>query len=93
MLLIADITTWLNGNVTKIGGLESKIDGAKTAGIKHVLCPKENEHDLLKIRERKHPPEDNDFKVTLIDSVFDAIKYMLNVPDNKKPYFQNLQKS
>ena len=67
----------LNGNCLQIGGLESKIDGAKAAGIKVVLCPRQNKDDLDKIRAREVPPEDNDFKVILIDSIYDAISHMM----------------
>ena len=67
----------LNGNVLAIGGLESKVDGAKSAGIKYVLCPKENEDDLIKIRERENPPEDDEFKIIMISNIFEAINYMI----------------
>lgn len=72
----------LNGNVLKIGGLESKIDGAKSAGVKIVLCPRENLEDLNKIRERDYPPEDKNFKVIIIDTIYDAISHMLNNDNN-----------
>ena len=36
----------LNGKILAIGGLSLKVEGAKTAGVKVVLCPKENEEDL-----------------------------------------------
>ena len=55
----------LNGNVLAIGGLESKLDGAKFAGVKTVLCPKENEDDLILIRKSDNPPEDDTFKVKI----------------------------
>ena len=74
----------LNGNVLAIGGLESKIDGAKSAGIKYVLCPKENEEDLIKIRNRQNPPEDDEFKVYLISNIYEAINYMIINKDKIK---------
>lgn len=39
----------LSGNVSKIGGLEYKLVGAKKAGVKTVLVPKENGDDVKKI--------------------------------------------
>ena len=44
----------LKGEITAIGGLEEKIFGAITAGVKTVLYPKENERDAEKIR-KKYP--------------------------------------
>ena len=59
----------LTGKITKIGGLISKLQGAKLAGIKHVLVSYENEDDVTEIKE-KYPEiiEDIDIKlVTHID--------------------------
>lgn len=67
----------LNGNVLAIGGLESKLDGAKFAGVKTVLCPKENEDDLILIRKSDNPPEDDTFKVIMISNIHEAIGYFL----------------
>ena len=36
----------LNGSIHEIGGLESKIDGGKKAGVKKILYPKKNSNDL-----------------------------------------------
>lgn len=36
----------LNGKIHKIGGLESKLNGAKRAGVKKVYIPQDNEDDL-----------------------------------------------
>jgi endopeptidase La len=67
----------LQGKVTKIGGLESKIDGAKAAGVNIVLCPKENSEDLRLIRKRKTPPECETFKVVLIETIQDVLELIL----------------
>ena len=71
--------------------MESKIDGAKAAGIKVVLCPRQNKDDLEKIRNREVPPEDDQFKVILIDSIYDAISHMMlfNSESDKK-HFVNI---
>ena len=70
----------LNGNVMPIGGLESKIDGGKAAGVKHILCPKKNDKDLIKIRKRVNPPENKDFKVELIENIYEALNKFLILP-------------
>ena len=72
----------LNGNVTEIGGLEAKVDGAKASGIKTVLCPALNKDDLYKIRNRKLPPEDENFKIIEINNIYDAIEHMMIFPPN-----------
>ena len=81
----------LNGNCLQIGGLESKIDGAKAAGVKTVLCSKENKEDLEKIRNREIPPEVDHFKVILIENIYDAIRYMMifNTEKDKNKYLNN----
>ena len=90
MALTGEIS--LNGNVMPIGGLESKVDGAKAAGVKHVLCPIKNEKDLKKIRKRINPPEDDNFKVTMIDNIYQALNSFLMIPNNKtaEEYFRKI---
>ena len=82
----------LNGNVLPIGGLESKVDGAKCAGITNVLCPSKNEVDLNRLRKRKNPPEDGTFKVEMIDTIYDALEQFLIMPKNTtvKEYFKKI---
>ena len=41
----------LRGRVLPIGGLKEKILAAKTAGVKRVLVPKENEKDVREIEK------------------------------------------
>jgi ATP-dependent Lon protease len=65
----------LQGNVTAIGGLDNKLEGAKKAGIKLVLCPLENEKHLIKIKERNPTLIDDSFKVITIETVEEAFKY------------------
>ena len=66
----------LRGNITAIGGLEAKLNGAKKAKIKLALIPKENEQQLERLRYDKKSPEDEDFKVVMVEHVKDAIKYV-----------------
>lgn len=42
----------LNGKIHKIGGLESKLNGAKRAGVKKVYIPKDNDDDLKLILKK-----------------------------------------
>lgn len=70
------------GQVMEIGGLGNKVDGAKAAGINYVLCPRDNKQDVDKIRNRKNPPENENFQIIMIDTIFDAMKHMLNLPTN-----------
>ena len=67
----------LNGQIHPIGGLSSKIEGAKNAGVKIVLCPKDNEEDLKKIRAGENPPENENFKVQTVSSIEEVMKLML----------------
>lgn len=67
----------LNGNIKQIGGLVSKLTGAKKAGVKLVLIPRENEDDLVKIRNDNLSPEDNDFEVKVIDNIYDILENAL----------------
>lgn len=41
----------LNGSIHKIGGLESKIDGGKNAGVKLILYPDQNQEDIEQIKK------------------------------------------
>ena len=67
----------LKGKVTKIGGLEEKLQGAKFAGVKLALVPKENEKDLLKIKERNSKLLDSNFKVEIVENFDDVLSYAL----------------
>ena len=67
----------LEGKVTAIGGLEEKLEGAKRAGVKLVLFPKENVKHLNKIKERNTLLLDDNFRVIPIESFEDVIKHSL----------------
>jgi endopeptidase La len=64
----------LQGNVTAIGGLEEKMEGAKKAGVKLVLYPKENEKDVEKIKERNKDLFDENFTIKSVETIHDVIK-------------------
>ena len=63
----------LEGNVTAIGGLEEKLEGAKRAGVKLALIPRENLKHLEKIKERNVTLLDDQFEVRLIENFNDVI--------------------
>jgi endopeptidase La len=67
----------LQGKVTAIGGLENKLEGAKKAGIRLALYPKENEKDMKKIIERNPKLFDATFRAQPIETLEEAINYTL----------------
>jgi predicted ATP-dependent protease len=64
-------------NVKMIGGVHAKLTGAKSAGIKLALIPKENLDDLEILRNDNTSPEDENFKVELIDTFEEVLKYCI----------------
>ena len=62
------------GKITAIGGLENKLEGAKRAGVKLALYPKENQKDMDKIYERNPSLVDDTFRVMAIETLEQAIK-------------------
>jgi endopeptidase La len=66
----------LTGRITKIGGLNFKLIGAKKAGVKLVFVPKENEKDLEEIKEKYPKLFDENFDTKyyeFIDEIIDLI--------------------
>ena len=57
----------LTGRITKIGGLEFKLNGAKKAGVKTVYVPKENEKDVEKIKKDYPKLMDKNLKLLLLN--------------------------
>ena len=79
----------LVGNVTAIGGLHSKLNGAKNAGVKLALYPSENQEDIDIMRKEDNSPEDDTFKIKAISRIEDVldiclIKTKTNNKKNKK---------
>jgi ATP-dependent Lon protease len=68
----------LRGRVLAIGGLKEKILAAHRAGIKTIICPKENEKDLIDIPEEVL----KDLEVVLVTHVDQVL---VNALDIKKP--------
>ena len=67
----------MNGSISKIGGLDLKIEGARRAGVKTVLCPKENEEELMKIINDPHFPKDDTFKIKMVQNIKEVIDLMI----------------
>ena len=67
----------LTGKVTKIGGLNFKLIGAKKAGIKQVYIPLENKDDLDEIKEKYPQLIDDTFKVDTVEYVEEVIDKIL----------------
>lgn len=68
----------LTGKITKIGGLQYKLSGAKKAGVKLVLIPRENKDDLDNVI--KDYPElilDDCMKVLMVDSLEDVLRFSI----------------
>lgn len=66
----------LDGNTTQIGGLDAKLNGAKKAGVKLALIPKENHREFLIVKKNNPELVDKNFKVYEISHVRDALKYI-----------------
>lgn len=67
----------LLGNVTKIGGLDHKLIGAKMAGVNLVLISKENEEDLEDIIKDFKDLFDENFKYKIINNINEAVNEFL----------------
>ena len=67
----------LTGKITKIGGLNFKLIGAKKAGVKLVFVPKENEKDLEEIKIKMPNLFDNNYQAKYYDYIDDIIDSIL----------------
>ena len=67
----------LKGNITAIGGLEEKLFGAKKAGAKLVLCPKENSKDLDDITNKFTNLLDCNFQVKFVENIWDILNEVI----------------
>ena len=61
----------LTGKITKIGGLISKLQGAKLAGITRVLISIDNEDDVIEIKE-KYPEIIENIEIKLVTVIKDC---------------------
>lgn len=64
----------LLGNVTKIGGLEYKINGAIRAGIKIIILSNENKDDYINIKKKNKLV--NKINIIFVDKIDEVIDYL-----------------
>ena len=74
----------LKGEVTEIGGLSNKLNGAKKAGVTHALIPLQNKKDLEKILASENNPIDSTFKVTYVSNIWEVLSYCFSKKINIK---------
>ena len=73
----------LHGNVHAIGGLEAKLEGAKRAGVRLCLVPKDNEDDYEKIIKRRNenngsPTMNSELpEVKIVSTIMEVLKEAL----------------
>ena len=67
----------LNGKITKIGGLNYKLIGAKKAGVRKIFICKDNEKDLIKIKKEYPKLLNKNFSVIVIEKLDDFIDKIL----------------
>ena len=70
----------VKGNITKIGGLYSKLQGAKLAGVRHAYIPLENQYDLRDILRDDPDLCDHTFSVSELSSIQDLVMHALVHP-------------
>ena len=66
----------LNGNITEIGGLDAKLNGAKKAGINLVLIPVENQREFDIVKKNNPDLIDKNFKVNTIRHIIETLKFI-----------------
>lgn len=78
----------LKGNIMEIGGLYSKLNGAKKAGVKKVFFPKDNESDYKKILdEAPNLIQEGVFEVQMVKHISQILPEVLIENDIE---FENL---
>jgi endopeptidase La len=68
----------LTGKISKIGGLEYKLQGAKKAGVKKVYIPFENLKDLNNIKKKYINLIDDTFQVICINNLTEVCNNIFN---------------
>jgi ATP-dependent Lon protease len=67
----------LTGKISKIGGLEFKLQGAKKAGVNLVYIPVENKKDIEEIKKKYINLIDNNFNIILVNHISEIINEIL----------------
>ncbi|AGC01815.1 ATP-dependent Lon protease, bacterial type [Acanthamoeba polyphaga moumouvirus] len=63
----------LTGKISKIGGLDAKLAGAKKAGIKCVYICGENREDYEAIKKKSPELFEKDFEIKIVDHIIDIV--------------------
>lgn len=79
----------LYGNVTKIGGVKYKVQGAFKAGVKTIFLPKENKEDLEKVKKELPEIFDDSRQFFFVEHVLDVADKALIGWDEKKKLIQS----
>ena len=79
----------LNGEMLPIGGLYSKVEGGKLAGIEKILCPVKNKKDLEKILTDNPELIEENFKIECKNNIYEAIQETFMFDNKTKKYFSN----
>lgn len=79
----------LHGNVTKIGGVKYKVQGAFKAGVKMVFLPNENKEDIDKVKKELPEIFDSNHTCLFIEHVLDVAEKALIGWDTKKYLIQS----
>jgi ATP-dependent Lon protease len=69
----------LRGKILAIGGLNEKLLAAQRSGIKTVLIPKDNEKDLIEIKDEVK----NGLKIIPVSTIIEAVPYVFISSKNK----------
>lgn len=64
-------------NVTAIGGVEYKLNGAKRAGVKLALIPQENKEDFDILVRKGLSPVDDNFEVKFVETIDQVLENCL----------------
>ena len=67
----------LNGSIHAIGGLESKITGAKKAGVKTILCPEQNKENIDIIKKKENSPIDDSINIIMVKNIWEVLNISL----------------
>jgi Lon-like ATP-dependent protease len=75
----------IRGEVLPIGGVNSKIEAAKEAGIKRILIPKANEKDVLVDRKS--------IEIIPVETMAQVLEYSLKWTGNQKKILNKIKKA
>lgn len=81
----------LSGDVMAIGGLRSKLYGAKHAGCTLALFPSDNIEDYNKIRQECHDLFDDTFRVVPVSTLSEVIPHVFDSTDGFSKELSNLK--